>query len=313
MKIVCLFPGYGSQFVGMGKSLYDESRVMQEYFDQASHCIDKNFVKLCFASSDTEISRIENAYTALFLTSTSIYELLKQEGITFDCVTGYNIGIYGALFAAGGFNFPDGIYLLNKFALFYEQELANLSADALHVADIDVEQVESWCEQISTTEKPVSIAVFNTTSDCIVAGHLDSVLRVRQLALDNNGMVDDAGVEVGLHNILMIPAVDQYKVYLEKADFKDVVVPVIGTDARPIVTGEEVRSEVVRSLLEPVKWHATMMQLREYDVIVQVGPGSYVGDLVKNLYPDKIVLSINNSEDVTTLKKLAGLEPQSEI
>ena len=74
MKMGILFPGYGSQFVGMGKELYDASRIMQENFEEASICLNNNFVKLCFASSDAELSKIEHAYPALFLTSFSIAE-----------------------------------------------------------------------------------------------------------------------------------------------------------------------------------------------------------------------------------------------
>lgn len=313
MKIACLFPGYGSQYVGMGKSLYDDHRIVQEYFDQASRCIDKNFVKLCFASSDTDIGRVDNAYTALFVLGYSVHGLLKQEGISFDCLAGYNIGLYGALAAAGGFNFPDGLYLLNKFALFYDQELRQLSVDALHIVNINVEQVESWCDQASSEEKYVSVAVYNTAQDCIVAGHTDAVVRIRQLALDNNAEVQDMPVEVGLHNLMMKSAVDQYKVYLEKADFKAPEVKVFGGDAVPIDSAESMRLEVTRSLVEPVRWYRTMQELKEYDLIVQVGPGSHVIDLVKNLYSDKMVIAINSSEDVKTLKKLVGIEPQTEI
>src|SRR5206468_1601039 len=107
---------YGSQFVGMGKDLYDQSRIMQEYFEEASNCLNINFVKLCFASSDAELARAEHAYPALFLVSCALHALIKEQGVQANIVAGYNQGEFSAVYAAGGINFPDGLYLLSKYA-----------------------------------------------------------------------------------------------------------------------------------------------------------------------------------------------------
>src|SRR5438045_2310441 len=165
MKIGILFPGYGSQFVGMGKELYDESRIMQEYFEEAANCLNVNFVKLCFASSDAELAKMENAYPATFLVSCAIYALLKEEGIllhhggvnpellrregqvTADIVAGYNLGEYAALHAAGGISFPDGLYLLNKYAHFYEQALPALDVGILQITGISTRTLEKACAE----------------------------------------------------------------------------------------------------------------------------------------------------------------------
>jgi len=123
MKVALLFPGYGSQYVGMGKEVYDEYRIVQEYFEEASNCLNVNFVKLCFASSDTEIGVAASAYTSIFLVSSALYAIIKQEGIVPALVAGYNIGEYSSLFAAGSITFPDGLYLLNKLALFHQEHV----------------------------------------------------------------------------------------------------------------------------------------------------------------------------------------------
>src|SRR5579859_6426456 len=99
MKIATLFPGYGSQYVGMGKELYDESRIMQEYFEEASNCLNINFVKLCFASSDAEISRIDNALLTNFLVGSALFALLKDLGFKTDVLVGHNAGEYAAIYS----------------------------------------------------------------------------------------------------------------------------------------------------------------------------------------------------------------------
>ena len=119
MKIGMFFPDYGSQYVGMGKDLYDESRLMQEYFEEAYNCLSINFVKLCFASSDAELSALEHAYVSIFLTSVSLAALVKEEGIPYFCGGGHGIGELSAICIIDGISLPDGLYFLQKYALFY--------------------------------------------------------------------------------------------------------------------------------------------------------------------------------------------------
>ena len=100
MKLALLFPGYGSQFVGMGKELYDEYRIVQEYFEEASNCANINFVKLNFASSDAEISNLQNGNLSLFLTTVSTIYAIKNLGIEIDLVAGHGIGEFAAICCA---------------------------------------------------------------------------------------------------------------------------------------------------------------------------------------------------------------------
>ena len=114
-KIALIFPGYGSQYVGMGKDLYDEYRTVQELFEEAYSCQNLNFVKLCFASSDQDLSEIVNAFQSIFLLCCALFNLLKELGVKPDVVTGQGIGYFASLFAGGSITLPDGLYLLNNF------------------------------------------------------------------------------------------------------------------------------------------------------------------------------------------------------
>jgi hypothetical protein len=102
LKVGFLFPGYGSQYIGMGKNLYDNFRIVQDFFEDASSCLDINFVKLCFASSDSEISKLHNAYFSIFLISYSTASLIKSElDIDISLVSGFQFGEYCAMSYAG--------------------------------------------------------------------------------------------------------------------------------------------------------------------------------------------------------------------
>ena len=114
MRTALLFPGHGAQRVGMVKEFYNNSRAVQELFEQASHCLDINFIRLCFASSDAELSRVENAFPALFLMQCAVVKYLQEQGVSYDAVAGCDVGSYAAAYAAGSLTLPDGLYLLSK-------------------------------------------------------------------------------------------------------------------------------------------------------------------------------------------------------
>ena len=314
MKVAMVFPGFNSQFVGMGKELYDEHRIIQEYFEQASSCLDINFIKLCFASSDAEISTIRHAYTSLFLVSSSIAALVKQEGIVFDVVAGYNQGDYAALFAADGIGLADGLYLLNKYAVFYQKLLDEREFSAISIRGLDAKQVEDICFKAGANqESKVFVAIYETETKQVVAGDTDAVERVRDLIVElyNDKKIDISGANlaVGLHSPLMDPVIDQFEIYLEKVDFHDLSVPMIeSVNGIIIEQGKRVREHVISRINSPVVWTRVMQQLSQYDAIIEVGPGSVLTKMICKQYPDKMVFTINKQADLDALKKALGKE-----
>ncbi|MDP3889303.1 MAG: ACP S-malonyltransferase [bacterium] len=306
MKIALLFPGYGSQFVGMGKELYDEHRVVQEYFEEASNCLNVNFVKLCFASSDVELSQMEHAYPALFLVSSALYALLKQEGILPQVVAGYNQGEYAALFAAGSMNFPDGLYLLTKIRSFYQQELETMSVRIIQVKGMVSTELEQLCYETSTTGEFVSISIYNTATDCIVAGYTAAVDKMYKVLTQQKEVeILELGIEVGMSSPIMNTVADQFRIYLEKVDFKDVGIPLISCSNGSLITqASEIKNHIVHHITTAMKWTQIMNALDAYDFIIEVGPGTRLSTMVKELYPNKLYSAINTRADIETVQKI---------
>lgn len=305
MKIACLFPGYGSQFIGMAKELYDESRVIQEYFEQAGHCLDTNFIKLCFASSDAELGQMEHAYTANFLVSCALFGLLKDQGFEPDLVAGLNQGEYAALYAAKSFEFPDGLYLLSKYAAFYTQMLSTASyAYAMTQSrGLSLKKVSALCKKITLTEGEIFIAISLSATIHTVAGTTQAIDAFRKLVLLELGAtVDDQPLELGMHSLLMDPVVDQLKMYLEKVDFKDPQIPFINTvRATSIAKGNFVKKHILNNINMPLRWDKVVDALYDYDVVVQIGPGTDLISLVLDKYPEKRCIAINKKADVQEL------------
>jgi [acyl-carrier-protein] S-malonyltransferase len=313
MKIAMIFPGYGSQFVGMGKELYDEFRIMQEYFEEAASCLDTNFVKLCFASSDVELGKMAHAYTSIFLVSSSIFRILKDEGIDPEIVSGLDIGEFSAIYAAGGISFTDGIYLINKYVKFYEEFLTSIDVSLIKVSDIKSDTVKEICEQYSVNETFASIAIQITENLCIVAGHASVVEQVSEALKQHKAKIESAGVEFGLHSGIMRPVFDFLKLYLEKVDFHDAEIPFLSsTEIHTIRKGQSIRAAVLEHITSPLYWDKVMDYLHDYDVLIEIGPGTMLRDIAQMLYPEKIVMSVNNKADINKLKEIVEAQKDQE-
>jgi [acyl-carrier-protein] S-malonyltransferase len=313
MKLGMLFPGYGSQSIGMAKELYDESRLVQEYFEEASNCLNVNFVKLCFASSDVELSQIPDAYTANFLVSSAIAALLKSEGIEPSMVAGYNLGEYAAVSAVGGFTLPDGLYLLNKFAGMYQAALPTLSAGMLQITGVPTAAVEKLCKKVSTKEEKVTIALYVLPEECFVGGHNSVIDRLRDALHEQlpHAVVENALLENGLHSALMDTVVKDFTMYLEKVDFKDLRASFVsGVDGLPFEQGDRVKQHVLEHIYSPVLWPEVLATMSTCDILVEVGPGKQLARTVNALYPEKKVYTINTRADIEQLKQaIADAQP----
>jgi [acyl-carrier-protein] S-malonyltransferase len=302
-----VFPGQGAQFVGMGKELYDEARIMQEYFEEASNCLDTNFVKLCFASSDIELARMSNAYPSIFLISSSIYALLKEEGIKPDKVAGYNLGEYAAIFAAGGISFPDGLYLLTKYAHFYQELLDSIDdVAALYIKGIESELLHDICLKASEGDKIATIAVYNLPSEHVVTGHSKAVEYVRDFVEEHkNQTMTAVDVAIGLHSSLMDPVVDNFKIYLEKVDFHDLEIPLINCiAAEQVQEGGVAEMSIIHQINMPIFWNDVLDKFSDCDLLIEIGPGTVLHEMAKKKYPEKLIVSINKQEDIETLKEI---------
>jgi len=306
-KIVFLFPGYGSQFVGMAKELYDEYRVVQEYFEEAANCLKDNFVKLCFASSDAELGRLENAYVALFLVSSAIAQLLKEKGIVPDAVAGRDQGEYAAFCFAGGMSFPDGLYLLSKYASMYAEALREMDAQLERVEGVDRETIERICNELrGDDDSGPFVAAYVDSATHIVAGNNAAVARFRDVVEPMAGAVlKGVDPELGMHSPLMNGVYAAFKPYMEKVDCKDLTIPLICYPVQCCVGAcDDIKECIAAHITSPVYWTQIKEDLRDYDCIVQIGPGTQLSQELKKMYPDKTVVAVNTKADVEALEEL---------
>lgn len=307
MKIAMIFPGYGSQFVGMAKELYDESRIVQEYFEEAASCLPINFVKLCFASSDTELAQMNQGYPALFLVSCALYALLKEEGIKPSLIAGFNQGEYAALFASGSITFPDGLYLLNKLSSFYQDALQNLDVEMIRVEGISAAELDPLCVKVSKKKELASISIYFSPEEHVISGTRGAIENLKEEIEKKypEASIESLDPETGLHSPLMEPVVENYRIYLEKVDFKNPTVPLVsGIDGRLVTNGAEIKERVTAQIEAPIYWTRIADVLAAHDLIIEIGPGDQLRELLGRSYPEMQVVSVNKKADIEKIKNM---------
>lgn len=303
MKIAMIFPGYASQFVGMGKELYDDSRIMQEYFEQASHCLDINFVKLCFASSDTELGKMSHAYTSLFLVTSAIAAVLKDAGIKPDVVAGYGIGQYAAMHTAQGLTFADGLYLLSKLSLFCQELFDTQSLSIARIKGCSQQELQDIIVRVGSAS--LHIAYIELSNQYIISGNKDAVQACMRYALEIKKVkVEELPFGYGLHSPDMASVVKQFEVYFEKVDFKDTEVPLIANScAEPIFAGQSLKQETIDCETKTVAWLQIMQAVHDVDCVFLIGPSNQLHDMFKQLYPHKQVVTIQKPADIAYVQE----------
>ncbi len=304
-KIGMIFPGQGSQSLGMGKELYDKHRIVQEYFEEASSCLEQNFVRLCFASSDRELKETVNAQTSIFLVSAAIVSLLQVKyEIKPHMVAGHSSGEYAAIFAAGGMTFADALYLLKKRAMFMDEATQKHKGGMMAVINLPHNTLQEICREYDdgTDENVAEIVNYNSSTQMVVSGTLHTLEQIAVEVKTYGGKAIMLNVAGAFHSRLMKEAADLFALYMVKVDFKDLTVPLVNNiNADVVTTGEQVHASIKTQMASPVCWRQAMERFRECDIILEIGPDDKLSKMLAREWPDKQILSIHTEQDIEKL------------
>ncbi len=293
MKVGMLFSGLGDQSVGMAKDIYDEYRIMQEYFEDAGQCLDKNFVKICFASSVNELADLENSFISLYLIGVSTAAILKEQGIAPAVVAGYENGEYAALSSVGSLALFDAVYLLRKLAGLYSEMLQAKAYKTIRIYGLDYDAVKKLCLHCSNGNQISHIASIEDDTTHSVAGTVVSIDYMEAELKKDSVRYESVATMVGLHSPLMDEILKSLKMYLEKVDFHAVSAPfVAGVTGQALVDGEAVRAAIMQQIHAPLQWKKVIDAFEYCDVIIIIGPSSWLFEMVSVRYPGKKIFMI---------------------
>jgi [acyl-carrier-protein] S-malonyltransferase len=286
MKTAFVFPGQGSQYVGMGKSLAEKFPAARATFDQADRALGFSLSQLCFEGPAETLQLTENMQPALLTVSVAAWQVLDQQNVRPDFVAGHSLGEYSALVAAKSLAFADAVRLVRKRGQ-YMQEAVPVGVGAMAaLLKLPAGKLDDILSEASQTEV-VTAANFNSPDQVVIAGHTGAVSRAVELAKAAGARrALMLPVSAPFHCPLMEPAQKRLKADLDATEFRDLAVPLVnGWQAKLIRTGAQAREGLDRQVPNPVRWTEVIRELASLGVgrFVEVGAGGVLTGLLRNI------------------------------
>ncbi|MBP6608324.1 MAG: ACP S-malonyltransferase [Deltaproteobacteria bacterium] len=314
-KVAFVFPGQGSQHIGMGKALCESYPYVRELFAKADAALGYSIAKLCFDGPDTELVRTENTQPALLSCAVAAAEVLKRElGLLPSLTAGHSLGEYAALVVAESLDFTDAVRLVHLRGRFMQAAVPEgLGAMAALVGLTSVD-VTALCAESSTASEKAQIANDNGAGQLVISGHKPAVERAMALAKAKGcKLVKALPVSAPFHSQLMEPAAAQLAAELARVAVSVPRIPVVANiDAEPYPQGDRdaVRDRLVRQVSGTVRWEACVQRLVSLGAtaIIEVGPGKVLQGLVKRIAP---TVALGGFADPSGLAAIAALSSSS--
>lgn len=308
-----LFPGQGSQEVGMGQDLAGSFPQARRLYDEADEILGFSLSGLCFEGPEEELNDTVNTQPAIFVTSLATLQALEAEGglpapgpAGQSMVAGHSLGELTALVAAGAMDFAGGLRLVRErgrlMKLAGERNPGGMAA-ILKMDDTDVEKA---CKQAAEeTGKPVQIANYNSPGQVVISGDGDALARAMELLREQGGRrIIPLAVSIAAHSPLMAGVVQEYRAAVEATPIHMPSVPVVANiSARPLLSVEEIRDELAGQLTWPVRWTASVQWMVGQGInrFVEIGPKDVLSKLVKRIDRGVEAVSVGDLSSVQAL------------
>jgi [acyl-carrier-protein] S-malonyltransferase len=305
--IALVFPGQGSQFVGMGSSLAEVSPAARQVFDEADNTLGFSLSNLCFNGPEDELRDTMNAQPAILTTSIAALAALRETlGSTAALlsprfVAGHSLGEYSALVAAGVLEFSTALQLVRERGRLMKESGDLTPGGMAAVIGLDAHLLEDLCRQ-ATAKGIVCPANYNTPNQTVISGDLVALSAAIELAVANGAQkVVRLAVSIAAHSPLMQRAAEQFTEAIGRLRLHDAYIPVVSDiSARVMTSGDEIRAELSRQLYSSVRWTETVREMLSGGVttFVEVGPGEVLSTLIKRIDRKALTVSIGDASSL---------------
>jgi [acyl-carrier-protein] S-malonyltransferase len=300
-----IFPGQGSQVVGMGQALAETFPIARETFAEADNILGYPLSTLCFQGPAELLTETSNAQPAILTTSIAAWRALHAVRPDLPppcCVAGHSLGEYSALVVAGALAFGDAVRLTRARGHAMSEAGAARPGSMAAILKLEDEQVAALCAQAAAESGDVvQVANFNSPGQVVISGGPAGVAAATALVRAAGGRVMPLAVSIAAHSALMMPAIAKFADRVAATSILQPHTPVVGNvDAAPLATVEAIRAELVAQLTAPVRWTASIKRMIADGAarFLEIGPGSVLTGLVKRIDPDVETGNVGTPEDL---------------
>jgi len=298
-KIAFVFPGQGSQCVGMAKDLYENSDIARNLIDRANEVLGIDLKKIMFEGPEETLKQTEYTQPAIFLHSVVLNRLISK--VKPEATAGHSLGEYSALVAAEAIDFDDAIKLVRYRGQAMQKAGVENPGTMAAVVGLTVEQCEKVVEEAKSAGI-VQCANFNSQIQTVVSGSVDGVRKAMEIAKANGAkIVKELPVSGAFHSPLMQSAKDTLLEKLSLATFNDAKIPVYANvTAKPVTKNNEIKDLLYQQVTAPVLWVDTILNLYKdgFTEFYEIGPGKVLTGLIKKIVPDANCYNIDKYEEL---------------
>lgn len=300
MKLAWVFPGQGSQSVGMGKEIFAESAAARDVLARADAALGESLSRLIAEGPEETLTLTANTQPAIVTVSCAVLAALRERNPSLAppaFAAGHSLGEYSALVAASALSLEDAVRLVRARGRAMQEAVPPGEGAMAAVMGLDPAKIEDVCRR-AAQDQVVSPANFNAPGQVVIAGHAAAVARAGELASAEKGRVIPLKVSAPFHCALMAPAARVVATELDKVTIAPLAFPVVANvDARPNVDRARVKELLVRQVDGPVRWEASVRAMADAGVthVLEIGPGKVLAGLIKRIAKELKVLSVGDA------------------